>query len=143
MGRNLSTSAKITVGAATGAGTTDVNGPTIDMKGYTAVLCIATFGTPAANNFIQAQQDSAAGMGTAADLLGSMATPSGASDETAYLEIVKPSKRYVRAVFKRGTSSTLGEIYCIQTGPAAEPVTNVTANAIIGKLLISPAEGTP
>lgn len=142
MGFNLSSSVKITVGAATVAGTSDVQSPVIDTKGFDSVLFVSTFATPAAGNWIQANQDTVVGMGTAADLLGSKATPSGASDETAWLEIVRPSKRFVRATFKRGTSSVLGEIYCIQSLAAAEPQTNTLAGTSIGKLLVSPAEGT-
>ncbi len=141
MRSNLSSRVKITVGAATGAGTSDVTSPIIDMKGYDSVLFVATFATPAAGNFIQAEQDSAAAMGSAQALAGSKATPAGASDETAWLEIRRPTKRYVRAVFKRGTSSALGEIYCLLFGAAVEPVGNVTAGTIVGKLLVSPAEG--
>lgn len=143
MGFNLSSNVKITIGAATGNGTTDVQSPVIDMKGFDSVLFLTTFATPAAGNFVQANQDTVVGMGTAADLLASKATPAGASDETAWLEIVRPSKRFVRATFKRGTSSVLGEIYCIQSLAASEPQSNVLAATSIGKLLVSPAEGTP
>jgi len=134
---------KITVGALTAAGTSDVNGPTLDMAGFDSAFIVATFATPAANNFIQAQHDDASGMGTAADILGSKATPSGASDETAWLDIHQPTKRYVRAVFKRGTSTALGEIYCIRYNAAQKAQTNTTAGAVIGKILRSPTSGTP
>jgi len=135
--------AKITIGAATVAGTSDVNGPALDMAGFDSVLIIATFATPAANNFIQAQHGDASNLSDGADLLGSKATPSGATDETAWLDIHKPNKRYVRAVFKRGTSTALGEIYCIRYNAAQKAQTNTTAGAVIGKILRSPTSGTP
>ena len=42
--------------ATTGAGTSAVNGSTVDMNGYEGVLFIAKFGTAAADNTIKAQQ---------------------------------------------------------------------------------------
>src|SRR6266545_4233182 len=123
MGRNLSSASKITVGAATAAGTTTVNSPIIDMKGFDSVLFIGTFGTPAANNTVKGQQGAVSTMSDAADLAGTSVAVA-ASDETVWLELVKPIERYVRAAFLRGTSTTLGEIYCVQFNAAAEPVSN-------------------
>ena len=87
--------------------------------------------------------DSDSAMGSPAILEGSKVTPSGASDECAWIEIVNPLERYVRAVAKRGTSSVLGEIYAFQYGGPVRPVSNVTADEMVGELLVSPVEGTP
>lgn len=138
---NLSGSVKITVGALTGAGTTTINSPTIDMRGYDSVLFVSTFGTSAANNSVKVAQDTQSSMATEADLAGTLVGV-GASDETVWVEVVKPLERYVRAKFVRGTSTTIGEIYCLQFSAAALPVSNALAGTIAGELWISPAEGT-
>ncbi len=80
-------------------------------------------------------------MATEADLAGSSVVV-GERDDTVWVEVFRPKKRYVRAKALRGTSTALGEVYVIQRGAAGEPVSNVLAGTINGKLLFSPAEGT-
>lgn len=138
---NLSSASKISVGALTVAGTSTVNSPTIDMAGFDSCLFISTFATPATNNTVKVAQDSVSAMSSEQDLAGSSVAV-GASDDTVWVEIHKPRKRYIRAKFLRGTSSALGEIYCVRFNAAAEPVSNALAGTIAGELHVSPAEGT-
>lgn len=138
---NLSDRIKITkVSDPTIAGTTAVESTAVDMAGYGGVLFLTSFGTAAANNTILASQDVASG-GSFTDLLGTSVT-SGTSDEDVWLDIVAPRKRYVRVEIARGTSTTLGDIWAIQYGPAAEPVDNTTSGTIVGEAHLAPAEGT-
>jgi hypothetical protein len=141
MGRNLGTSVKIGSVASTAAGTSTINGPTIDMKGFDSVLFFAMFATPAANNTLKASQDTVSTMATEQDLAGSSVVH-GATDGLVWLEIYRPSKRYIRCKALRGTSTVLGEIYALQYNASAEPVVNVLTGTINGKVLVSPAEGT-
>jgi hypothetical protein len=139
---NLSRQVKIAQGAATTtAGTSEIDGATIDMEGYEGVLFVAKFGTAAANNSLQAQQDSDSAMGSPADLEGTLVTV-GASDEIVYLDVYKPTERYVRCQVERGTSTTLDWCVAIRYGARKLPVDNDTAGTIAGELHVSPAEGT-
>jgi len=139
---NLSSRVKITKCADyTGAGTSDVEGTILDMSGYEGVLFIASFGTPAANNTLHAQQDTDVAGGAMADLLGT-SVGVGASDEDVWLDVHKPRERYVRAVADRGTSTTLECLIAIQYGARNMPVDNAVAGTIHGEQHTSPIEGT-
>jgi hypothetical protein len=127
--------------AVTTAGTSEIDGSTIDTAGYEGVMFIAKFGTAAANNTLQAQQDSASDMSTAADLEGS-SVGVGASDEIVWLDIYRPRERYVRVQAERGTSTTLEWGVALLYGAKNQPVDNTVAGTIHGETLISPAEGT-
>lgn len=127
--------------ATTAAGTTEIDGATIDTAGYEGVLFIAKWGTAAAGNFLQAQQGAASNLSDAADLEGT-AVGVGASDEIVWLDLYRPRERYVRVQAERGTSSTLDWGVAIKYGARVTPVDNTTAGTIHGELAISPAEGT-
>lgn len=123
------------------AGTSDSNGATIDMQGYEGVIFLAVLGTPADDNGIKAQQDSASGMGTAADLLGSQVL-SDATETVVAVQIHKPRERYVRSVVVRGTSTTVPAGFAIQYGPRTLPVDNDALTDVAAESHVSPAEGT-
>ena len=139
---NLSRQVAIESGAATtGAGTTEVDGATIDTSGFEGVLFIAKFGTAASNNTLQAQQGAASNLSDAADLEGTSVTV-GSSDELVYLDLYRPRERYVRIQAERGTSTTLDWCVAIKYGARKQPVDNDTAGTIAGEVHVSPAEGT-
>ncbi len=128
------------------AATSAVNSDGVDMwqdGGYDGVLFLTSFGTPAVDNTINAaQSDDDGSVDDYTDLEASKTVP-GASDEDAYLEIFRPTKRWVRCEAARGTSSTLESIWALLYGPRdSRKVTNVVSGTITGKSLISPAEGT-
>lgn len=117
-------------------------GAGVDMLGYQGVVFIATAGKGEVGTVaLKAQQDSDSGYGTAADLLGtsvSFATAV-ATDGFAFLEIVRPSKRYVRpalVVPNFGTARPVS-VVAIRYGKNWRPETNAD-----GEIHISPAEGT-
>jgi hypothetical protein len=127
--------------ATTAAGTSEVDGATIDTQGFEGVLFVAKFGTAATNNTIQAQQGEDSGLSDAADVLGSSVTVA-SSDELVYLDYNKPQERYVRIQAERGTSTTLDWAVAILYGPKKLPVDNTTAGTIAGESTVAPAEGT-
>lgn len=128
---NLSSQLKIRrVAAAAGAATTDVNGSAVDMEGFESVVFFGSFGTAAANNTLQAQ-DSDDGSTGWADISGAVTAPGG-TDGVQFLEVVRPKKRYIRAVAKRGTSSTLESMWAVQGLPAVSPVGNAVTGTING-----------
>ena len=140
MAFQLSNQAKIIkVSDPTADGTTAVNSAGVDMSGYDGVLFLTSFGTAAANNTVNAAQGS--DNSTFVDLEGTSVS-TGTSDEDVWLDIHKPTDRYVRLEAARGTSSTLGDIWAIQYGARKQPVDNTTSGTIAGELHVSPDEGT-
>lgn len=125
-------------GATAGTGTTE--GDIIDTAGFDTVAFVgAAMGTANAGNYVKVQQDSAAAMGTAADLEGTKVTP-GDNGDAALVEIIRPGERYIRLVAVRGASSTLGDAYAILGRANKGAVTHGTT--IDSEIHISPAEGT-
>jgi hypothetical protein len=139
---NLSSAVKISEHIPTTAtGTTTINGTAVDMANYDGVLFVCKLSTAAANNTMKAQQDTAVGMGGAADLLGSAIVP-GASDEILWIDLFKPQERFVRAAVLRGTTTVIEWCIAIQYTARLRPVSNALAGTIAGKVLASPIEGT-
>lgn len=127
--------------AVTGAGTSEIDGASLDMQGFEGCLFIAKFGTAASDNTIQGQQDIATG-GSFSDLEGTLVSV-GSSDEIVCLDIVKPTKRWVRMQAERGTSTTLDWALAIRYGAHKTPVVNAVAGTLALETHVSPDEGTP
>lgn len=129
----------------TTAATDAVDSTGVDMDqdgGYGGVIFLTSFGTAAANNTINlAQSDDDGSADAYSDLIGTSVS-SGTSDEDAWLDVLKPTKRYVRLEAARGTSSTLESIWAILYNPRSLPVDNTTSGTIIGEGHVSPAEGS-
>lgn len=122
-----------------------LTGAGVDMKGYRAVAFIvgAAGGEDFSTWAIKAQQDSASGFGTAADLAGSSKTfstvASPSTDGLAILEIVEPTERYVRPIITVPNASSAKITFCVAIRYGAEELP-VSGN--VGELHVSPAEGT-
>lgn len=130
----------------TAAGTTDVTSDGVDLSangGWDGVLFITSVGTAAADNLMHAEQSSDDGSAdTYGDLEGGEIDLSGASDEDQWLDVFRPTKKWVRVVAQRGTSSTQESIWAILYRGRQKKYSNLTSGTIYGKALISPAEGT-
>lgn len=119
-----------------------LNGAGVDMLGYQGVVFIATAGKGEIGTFgLKAQQDSASNFATAADLLGTNVAFASAvaTDGFAFLEIVRPVKRYVRPVLvvPNLTTARPVSVIAVRYGKNWRPETNAD-----GEMHISPAEGT-
>lgn len=130
----------LSAAATTTAGTSEVDGSEIDMQGFDGVLFVCKFGTAAAGNTISLQQTNTTAT-YSADVEGSLITP-GASDELVWVDLYKPTMRYVRMQAQRGTSSTLDWAIAIRYGAHKQPVDNTTSGTIYGEVLVGPADGT-
>lgn len=127
------------------AGTTDIEGVTLDMSGYDGVLMVVTFGAIVANavTSIKAQQDSDSAMGSDADLEGTSQTVADDDDEQTFvIDVYKPTERYVRLYVDRATqNATVASATYIQYRaskvPTAAHGSNVNVESFAG-----PAEGT-
>ncbi len=137
---NLSSNCLLTkVQDITTAGTSAVNSDSVDMLGYEGAWFFLSYGTAAADNTLNAAQS--ADDSAFADLLGSMVTPD-ATTEDLWIDVYKPTDRYVRCELVRGTSTTVGDIWCIQYKSRKAVVDNNTTGTIEGELNVGGVEGT-
>lgn len=137
---------KITTALDYASGTSDRNGAILDMSGYEGVLMIVKFATIAAGatTSIKAQQDTAAGGGTMADLAGTGITVANDDDNQIFcIDLKQPRERYVRVVVDKDGANAVAEsaIY-IQYGAHEVPVTNTVTDEVTGEFHVAPAEGT-
>ena len=143
---NLSENVKVTTALDYASGSADRNGATLDMQGYEGVLMIVKLAAVAtgAVTSIKAQQDSASGMGTAADLAGTAQTIADDDDNQVFIiDLYQPQERYVRLVVdKDGTNAVAESAIYVQYGPRSLPVSNNVTDAVTTEKHISPAEGT-
>ena len=145
--QNLSKAVKLSQAitpTAGAAGTSDINGATLDMQGFEGVLIEVTFGaiTSGAVTSIKAQQGAASNLSDAADLEATAQTIADTDDEkTFYIDLVNPQERYVRLVVDRATqNAVVASATYIQYSADKLPTTH-GAN-VSGELHIAPAEGT-
>ena len=124
----------------TSAGT-EVVSDIVDMAGYEGVLFFATIATANAGNYMKAQQGANAAMSDAADIAGSKVVAT-ANGEVVFLDIYKPSERYLTAnIIRAGANTATGDIYAIQYEGKVKPEINLVTDVIIGELHITPDEG--
>lgn len=127
------------------AGTTTINGATIDMSGFEGVTAFVGMGPIVATavTSIKWQEGDLANLSDAADVAGTGQTIAVAdADKLVFINVFKPRKRYGRVVVLRATANaTVGYASYVQTGARTIIVTQ-PANTF-GKFLVSPALGTP
>jgi len=129
---------KVTVEGPTATGTTTIDSAAYDMSGFDEITFIVRLGTPAANNNIRAQQDTASGMGAAADLAGTLVNSATLSQHM--VTIRRPLEQFIRCRVTRGTSTTIDGITVVQTKARRLPVTQPATS--VAETWTSPAEGT-
>lgn len=117
-------------------------GAGVDMAGYKGVIFLLTVSKGEAADFaLKAQQDSAVGFGTAADLLGTskMVSIATATDGFGFIEIVEPKERYVRPAIVCPNVGTARAISCVSIRYGAQYLPETNAD---GELHVNVAEGT-
>jgi hypothetical protein len=133
---------------ATAAGTTAIEGGSVDMLGFDGVLFLAAVGTLTATQVtaLKAQQSSDDGSTDAfSDIAGSASAALADTDDNklVVLDIFRPTKRYVRPVVTRGTANAVVDgVIAILYRAEKTPVLKHTTVALTPKLLNQPAEGT-
>jgi len=130
--------------AAGVAGTSAINGSTLDMAGHESVLMMIRMGviTGSAVTSIKAQQGDESDLSDAADLLGTSQTIADDDDnETFLIDLVKPSKRYVRIVVSRATQNAVVSdgLYMQYDGKKRPESQGAGVNS---EIHVSPAEGS-
>ncbi len=130
----------VTAGAA---GTTAVNGATVDLSGVEEVMVIVPFGAITAGAVTSIRWQEGATTSPTTDVAGTNITVLDTEDDTVkVLRIVKPRSRYGRVVISRATqNAVVGAALYILTGRREVPTTD--GAGVLGELHISPAPGTP
>lgn len=137
---NLSKNVKITkVKDGAVSATTEVVSDVVDMQGYDGVIFFATIATANAGNYLKAQQADVSAMTSAKDLAAKKIVAA-ANASVVWLDIYRPTKRYLTANIVRTAATVTGDIYAIQYSGVKLPETNLVTNKLIGELLISPDE---
>lgn len=126
----------------TTAGTSTVTSDAIDMNGYDSVMVLSSFGTAASNNTVKLQASSDDGGSDDYSDLEGTSVASGSSDEDVFVDLRQAPKRYIKAVYARGTSSTLESVWAFLYNARSLPVDNTTSGTITGEQHTAPAEGT-
>jgi hypothetical protein len=137
-GQLLSDDISIAIDAPTITGTTTIDSTPQDMSGFSGIMFIVRLGSPAANNNIRVQQDTAVAMSAAADIAGTLIVSG--TVNICVSEILHPGEQFVRCRVTRGTTTTIDSITAIRFGargrPAAVPAT------VLLESFVSPIEGT-
>jgi hypothetical protein len=128
---------------ATASGLTTINSAVVDMAGFDGVVFLTSSGTIAASGTatVKVQQDTAPGMGSAADLLGTAQAFVDTDDnKSVAVDIKRPLERYLRLVIARATAnSDWGPIWALQYRTRKLPVTQGLDKSEMHQ---SPIEGT-
>lgn len=124
------------------AGTTAVNGATVDMSGFEEIAVIVPFGPIVTGAVTSIKWQEGTTTSPTTDVEGTNITVADDADNTTkILRIVKPRNRYGRVVVSRATqNATVGAITYVLTGARTLPITDGTS--VAGELHISPAAGT-
>lgn len=127
------------------AATTDITSDSVDMEGYDSVIFVFTMQTITGSAATSVHAEQSADDSSFADLEGTNITiADDDDDEMFWLEIVRPTDRYVRIIVDRGTQNAeVGEIYAFQTPMHKQkPIDNVIDDTITGESHLTPDEGT-
>ena len=135
----ISQCSTVTAGAAA---TTDIDATSVDMSGFEQVTFVVPIGTIVSGAVTSIKAQGSSNNSSFSDLAGTSQTIADTdADKTFYVNVVKPSYRYVRLVVDRGTqNATVGGIIAIQSNPKTLPVSHGTS--VSGETHISPAAGT-
>ena len=140
-GTKISTAITPTAGVA---GTTDINGSTLDMQGFESVQMLVRMGaiTSGAVTSIKTQQGDQSDASDMSDLSGTGVTIADTDDdETFYIDLIRPEKRYVRLVVDRETqNAVVAAANYIQYGARKQPTAH--GAGVTGETHVSPREGT-
>lgn len=136
------------VEAAAVAGTTDLTSDTVDTAGYDGCRFIALVGALSANQVTElkiTQSDDDGSSDAYSDVAGTKAGPMVTATDGGKLlitDILRPQKRYLRAVFLRETGNAVLDRVIVELYRGRNlPVTQSSSIAALVKT-VNPAEGT-
>ncbi len=113
------------------AGTSAINGTTLDVQGFEGIIAYVRFGAIVAGavTSVKIQHGDASDLSDAADITGSSVTVADTDDEKAVvINLHRPLKRYVRVVVSRGTqNATVSEAHYQLYDARKAPTTHDTS----------------
>lgn len=143
---NLSQNAVIRTALDHAEASADREGAEFDMQGFEGVLMVVKFGDIAAGaaTSIKAQQDTATGMASAADLEDTKITVAADDDNQIFIiDLYRPRERFVRVYVDKDAANNTEEMaFYIGYGAREMPVVQTLADEVTYELHVSPAEGT-
>ena len=117
---------------ATAAGTTNINGSSIDMEGFESAQFIALLGALTATQVTKLKVQGSDDNSTWADLTPSAETAAAAdgdSNKMLIVEVVRPQHRYLRPVLERGTANAAVDgVMSIKYAARKQPTTQPTGS---------------
>jgi len=128
--------------AAGVAATTDIDSTSVDMKDFDEVALAVTFGAITGSAVTSIHAEQSADDSSFTDIEGTNQTVADSDDgDTFVIDIIKPSKRYVRLVVDRATQNAV-----VASAHAIQPRAKVTAvtqgTTINSETFVTPDEGT-
>jgi len=143
---NLSKTVQIRTALDHAEANVDQEGAEFDLLGFEGVMMVVKFGDIAggATTTIKAQQDTATGMGSAADLEGTSIPVADSDDNQIFIiDLYKPQERYVRLYIDKDASHNTEEMaFYIGYGARDFPTVLTLADEVTYELHVSPDEGT-
>lgn len=139
----LSQNAHFAVGVTRSTSSTStISTSPYDMSGYDGIVALSVHVTANSGNKLKAQMAATTSSTAMEDLTGT-ALGVGSSDEQQYLDVYRPTKRYVRFQLLRSGAATLADgIWVIRYGARNAPTSINTAGTIFGEAHASPTTGT-
>ena len=124
------------------AGTSAIDATSVDMANFEQVTFIVPVGTIVSGAVTSIKAQGSSDNSSFSDLVGTSQTIADTDDDkTFYVNVVKPTYRYVRLVVSRATqNATIGGVIGIQSNPRSLPVSHGTS--VSGESHVSPAAGT-
>lgn len=139
----------VRVSNAAAAATTDITSSAVDMTGFNSCTFLVLLGTitSGAVTSVKVQQSSDDGVADDYDdLEGTSVTIDDDDDDNliAQVEVVKPSKRYLKCIVDRGTQNAVVDgIVAILSNPDSAPVAASSSIIVAGREIHeTPDEGT-
>ena len=131
-----------TTATAGAAGTTAINGASVDLSGWDEIMILVPFGTITSGAVTSIKWQEGSTTSPTTDVIGTGMTVADTDDDkTKCLRIIKPRSRYGRVVISRGTQNAhVGAAYYILSGGSTLPATDDTT--VDQETHVSPAAGT-
>lgn len=144
-GTKISSAVTPTAGVAA---STDLDGSILDMAGFDGVLVLVRMGaiTATAVTGIRMEQGDASDLSDGSDLEGTaQAIADDDDDKTFFIDLFKPTKRYVRLVVDRATADAVvssAHYFQYTQGSLSKGVPTTHGSNVAGESHVTPDEGT-
>jgi len=74
--------------------------------------------------------------------LSSITVATDDDDQSFYIDIPRPQKRYLSFIIAKGGATTAASGFCLLYGASESPITNTVTDEFTGEVHVSPIAGT-